>query len=165
MESICLFQVGTRETKHLLAKALKEQENGPWRLSTFNNLPTAMLFRPNEEHEGSLHYMFFPPSASQQFHYHPSARYLLLLGDVDVHIHYSYASKDENPNLSAENILIPRYMFTAIRFNACLWHRFETKSESGSGVIAFSFHGNDYVGDTSAVADNLMEEVTFFWGE
>jgi hypothetical protein len=163
MESLQLFRLARQQTKHLLSKALREHSEGRWRLSTFNDLPTAMLFRPNEEHEGSLHYMFFPASASQKFHYHPSARYLILIGDIDVHIHYSYADTNENPNLSESRILLPSYTLNAVRFRPNLWHRFETMGEEGLGVIAFSFHGDDNVNNTSEISDSLMEEITFFW--
>jgi hypothetical protein len=163
MESLPLFRIGKRETRHLLVRASKEQQSGRWRVSTFNDLPTAMLFRPNDEHEGSLHYMFFPSPAGQLFHYHPAARYLLLIGDIDIHIDYSFAEENEDPSLSAQHLLIPSHTFTAVRFRPRLWHRFETKDNQGLGVLAFSFHGNDHVDDLSTVSDDLMEEVTIFW--
>ena len=162
MESLTLFQLGTRETRHILVRALKAQRSGRWRLSTFNNLPTAMLFRPNSDHEGSFHYMFFPTPAGQRFHYHPGARYLILIGDVETHVDYSYAPTNEDPKLSSQRIVIPSHTFQVIRFKPCLWHRFETNDNDGLGVVAFSFHGKDDVADGS-ISDNLMEEVTFFW--
>jgi len=163
METISIFHVNEDTVGQLLSTALAEQCNSAWGMSTFNGLPTAMLFRPNSEMEGSFHYMFFPSSAQQRFHYHPGSRYLVLLGDVDIHVHYSNVGKEECPYNDMNCIILPKHTLCVVRFKPYLWHRFETKDERGTGVMAFSFHGDDQLEDTENITDDLMEELTTFW--
>lgn len=121
-----------------------------------------MLFRPTVVQPGSLHYMFFPPKARQDFHYHPGGRYILLVGDVDMHVHHSPAAVDVDPQIAEEKLVVPAGTFAAIRMPPEMWHCFETDSDIGSGVFAITFHDDDEV-DPGAVDDDLMEEATFYW--
>ena len=131
-------------------------------LTTFSGFPTAMLFRPTVTQPGSLHYMFFPAKARQDFHYHPGGRYILLVGDVDVHVHHSTAAVNVDPRAEEQKLVVPAGTFAAIRMPAEMWHCFETKSDTGAGVFAITFHDDDEV-DPNAVDDDLMEEATFYW--
>jgi len=164
LQSFELFSVEQDVAAALLAEAQSAHERPEWHLTTFSGFPAAMLFRPDTTHVGSLHYMFFPPQACQRFHYHPGGRYVVLLGDVDMHIHYSTVDCESNPLDAAETLVVPALTFAAVRFPAFFWHCFETKSESGSGVLALAFHDDDQVDDDAPpVDDDLMEEQTVYW--
>lgn len=150
----------------MLQAARASQEAGDAPLDTFNGLPTLVVFRPTIEYPGSLHYMFFPPSAQQEFHYHPGERYLLLLGDVDLTIQHSNADIDtrENPGDTGSTVVLPACTAAAIRLKKETWHRFSTNG-SGIGVIAFTFHPDDGPESRSRALRGLMEELTVFWRE
>lgn len=162
MELITIATLPPPMTTDLL-RALRNAQDTNSQLTTFNNLPTAMLFAPTAQYGASLHYMFFPAIARQRFHYHPRPRYLLLLGDTSVHVHYSAVPVTANPHQSARTLTIPPFVLSALRFEGNFWHAFETTGDAAIGVVAFSFHDNDQVTDLSTVSDHLMEELTTFW--
>lgn len=148
----------------MLHAANSSQEAGDTPLDTFNGLPTLVVFRPTADYPGSLHYMFFPPNAQQQFHYHPGERYLLLLGDVDLTIQHSTATITENPNDASTTTVLPACTAAAIRLKKETWHRFSTNG-TGIGVIAFTFHPDDGPESRDRALRGLMEELTVFWQE
>jgi len=130
-------------------------------LTTFSDLPTLMLLQPKENLQSSFHYMHFPPNKKQIFHYHPSARYLLVLGDVDMHIHYNKCDLDSNPYNDFTTLTLPAFTLGIVRYEANVWHYFESsKGENKRGIVAFTFHDQD---DIEEIHDNLMEELTFFY--
>src|SRR2546423_896676 len=100
-------------------------------MTAFDGFPTAMIFPPPRPFLGSLHYMFFPPRAKQQFHHHPGVRYLVLLGDVPMHVHHSAADTTEDPHLMEAVLTLPPHTLNAVRFPACFWHSFRTASDTG----------------------------------
>jgi hypothetical protein len=165
MESFLLFAVEESAAAAFLRRARDAHGGGRLNLSTFDKNPTAMLFRPAAKMKGSLHYMFFPAPAAQRFHRHPGERYLLLLGDVDMHARYSLVGPNENPHLENTEIIIPRFHFAALRFPAEMWHQFETRNDGGTGVFAVSIHGDDGQDAPGSVGEGLMEELTTFWGD
>lgn len=148
----------------ILDAAKTSQETGNTPLDTFNGLPTLVVFRPTGEYPGSLHYMFFPPNAEQQFHYHPGERYLLLLGDVDLTVQHSTAGIHENPYHASSTTVLPACTAAAIRLTKEMWHRFSTAG-TGIGVIAFTFHPDDGAESRDRALQGLMEELTVFWRE
>jgi hypothetical protein len=161
-ESFQLLSIAPDSVKGVLDACKAAHDDPGLRLTTFNGFPTAMLFRPTAEQPGSLHYMFFPAKARQEFHRHPGGRQILLVGDVDMHVHHSDAPLDANPLDDARMDVIPAGTFAAIRMPAEMWHCFETDDDSGSGVFAITFHDDDDV-DPQAVDDDLMEEATVYW--
>lgn len=163
MEITSLFSLPADAVAAVLASVEDTNADGSLPLVTFDGFPTAMLFRPNEQFTGSLHYMFFPAEATQAFHYHPTSRYLLVLGDVDLTVLHSPSGPDANPNAHAIRAVIPAYSLTILRFPGQYWHSFRTAQPSGRGVMAFTFHENDEVADVSNVRDTLMEQETTFW--
>lgn len=162
LESFELLSLEEGPVEGLLRSCLDAHDDPGLPMTSFNGFPTAMLLRPTAEQPGSLHYMFFPARASQEFHRHPGGRYILLVGDVPMHVHYSEAPPKENPADSCETLVIPARTFAGIRMPPEMWHRFETSSETGAGVFAITFHDDDEV-DPTAVQDDLMEEATFYW--
>jgi hypothetical protein len=124
------------------------------------DFPTRVLCAPEEEFPASLHYMFFPRGAKQQFHWHPGGRHLLVLGDSDLHIRSNTCDADTDPNQGCVLDIIPAYTLAIIRFPARTWHEFSAPSEHGTGVVAFSFHDTD---DLISTSPTLMEELTTFW--
>jgi len=122
--------------------------------------PTKMIFAPETGFPASLHYMFFPRGSCQQFHWHPGGRHLLVLGDTDLRIRFNNCDERTNPNDGASTRNILRHTLAAVRFEAKVWHEFSAPSESGTGVIAFSFHDTD---DLISTSPTLMEELTVFW--
>ena len=163
MEFLSIFNIGEEPATAVVKAARQQQNSGNLTLSSFGNLPAAMLFAPNEQIRGSLHYMFFPPGKSQQFHYHPGDRYLVLVGDIDIRIKYSLAGPNDDPLLEAQEIVAPKNHICAMRFAANTWHMFSTLQEAGNGVVAFSFHGDDEISGDN-LPGNLMEELTVFHG-
>lgn len=133
--------------------------------STFSGLPTGVILPPTVQMDSSLHWMVFPPSSKQRFHYHPSSRYLIVLGDVDLKAHYSAASVDQNPHSDSRFCLIPALSLACIRFPGFYWHMFESADMDGLGIAAFSFHGKDDLEALGGTPANMMEELTVFWGE
>jgi hypothetical protein len=158
-----LFSVGSDVTQALLTSAASAHNKPEWHLSTFSGFPTAMLLRPDRTYPGSLHYMFFPARACQEFHYHPGERYLVLIGDVDMHVHNSGVGQREDPTETPETLVVPANTLVAVRFPAYFWHSFETKSDFGLGVLALTFHNDDEIDALSPVADDLMEDRTIYW--
>ena len=161
-ESLGFMQLGSAGIGGLLDACDAAHSSPSMPLTTFNGFPTAMLLRPTAEQPGSMHYMFFPARARQEFHYHPGGRYILLIGDVDMHVHHSGVGVAEDPTEAPETLVVNAGTFAAIRMKAETWHCFETKSDSGRGVFAITFHDDDEM-DPSAVGDDLMEEATFYW--
>jgi hypothetical protein len=161
MEISRLFRVPLPTIRTLMRNARASEAEIPG-MTTFSGFPTAMIFAPSNSLAGSLHYMFFPTPAEQRAHRHPGDRYLLLLGDVDVHIaHCSFVSGEDDPRSRLETLVLKRGWLHAVRFPANHWHQFATVDPSGSGVLAFSFHGDDHI-DLDQVSTGLMEELTFF---
>lgn len=163
IEIFTLFSVGPEAVRPLLVAAESSHEREDWALTAFNGFPTAMVFRPDDVHSGSMHYMFFPARGRQEFHHHPGARCVVLLGDVDMHIHFSTADRDANPESTAQTRTVPALTLTAVRFAPHLWHSFETAGDDGVGVLGLTFHDNDDVADLPAITDALMEDRTVYW--
>ncbi|HEV7390783.1 MAG TPA: hypothetical protein VGO08_03995 [Burkholderiales bacterium] len=149
----------------LLRAARTAHERGDTPVDTFNGLPTLVVFRPTSDHPGSLHYMFFPPGAEQQYHYHPGERYLLLIGDIDVIIQHSGAGIGDNPHETSNRTVLQAYTAGAIRLKKETWHKFATSNARGIGVIAFTFHPDDGPESRELAVSGLMEELTVFWQE
>lgn len=130
--------------------------------ATFSGLPTQVLFPPGGDFFGSVHYMFFPKGTVQKLHRHPSPRYLLGFGDVDVRVHHGEREDDGGkPVLSSA--IAPAFTVSAIRFPARLWHYFEALDQEAQGAVFFSFHDRDEVDEAQAGNAGLMEELTEFW--
>jgi hypothetical protein len=165
IEISTLFSVGLEAVRPLLLAAERSHEREDWALTAFSGFPTAMVFRPDEVHSGSMHYMFFPAKGRQEFHHHPGARCVVLLGDVDMHIHFSTADHDANPESTAQTRTVPALTLTAVRFAPFLWHRFEAAGDAGVGVLGFTFHDDDGVADLPTVTDELMEDLTVYWSD
>jgi hypothetical protein len=165
IELFPLFSVELEAVRPMLAAAERSHRRNDWALTAFSGFPTAMVFRPDEVHAGSMHYMFFPAAGRQRFHHHPGARCVVLLGDVDMHIHYSTATRDSDPEQSADTVVAPALTLTAVRFPPFFWHCFETCGRNGTGVLGLTFHDNDRVGveQAPAVTDDLMEDRTVYW--
>lgn len=163
IETFTLFSVELETVRLLLMAAKSSHERKDWTLTAFSGFPTAMVFRPDEMHSGSMHYMFFPAKGRQEFHYHPGSRCLVLLGDVDMRIHFSTAACDSNPQATAQTAVVPALTLTAIRFPPFLWHCFETTGDIGTGVLGLTFHDDDCIRDTLAITDELMEDRTVYW--
>jgi hypothetical protein len=163
MEIIPLLRLAKPSVGAVLAAAERFHASGEIPLTHFDGFPTAMLFRPTHGFTGSMHYMFFPARADQGFHHHPSSRYLLLLGDVDMAIHHSDAGPESDPHDSEQVAIIPAGTLGAVRFPAKYWHSFRTNSASGRGVMAFTFHEDDAIRPGQIVTDALMEQETTFW--
>ena len=163
IEIFTLFSVGLEAVRSLLIAAERSHERKDWALTAFNGFPTAMLFRPGEVHSGSMHYMFFPARGRQKFHYHPGARCVVLLGDVDMRIRFSTADRDANPESTAQTRTVPALTLTAVRFAPFLWHCFETADDAGVGVLGLTFHDDDGVTDPPDITDELMEDLTVYW--
>jgi hypothetical protein len=126
------------------------------------DFPTRVLCAPEAEFPASLHYMFFPRGAKQQFHWHPGGRHLLVLGDCDLHIRSNTCDANTDPNHSCALDVVPAHTLAVIRFPARTWHEFSAPGKDGAGVVAFSFHDTD---DLISTSPNLMEELTTFWKE
>lgn len=163
LEIFTLFSVELETVRPMLAAAERSHEREDWTLTAFSGFPTAMVFRPDGVHTGSMHYMFFPASGRQRFHHHPGARCIVLLGDVDMRVHFSTAPRDADPEATAETAIVPALTLTAIRFAPFLWHCFETTGDAGVGVLGLTFHDDDRVGHPSAITDELMEDQTVYW--
>lgn len=161
MEHQELFTFSATTVRSMIRSARKSIGKLPG-LSSFNELPAAMIFPPAARHSGSLHVMYFPTPCGQRFHYHPGDRCLLLVGDVEVRVQHSEAGVESNPQPSSNTLHLRPLVLHSVRFPAFLWHRFSTVSETGSGVLAFSFHGDDQIEETEVVSPNLMEELTVF---
>ncbi len=163
LEYKCILKFPKNVVEELI-KSTKQDIKTMEGLTSFNSLPTAMLFKPEEPFEGSLHFMYFPADASQLIHWHPSDRYLILLGDVEVYIAHSTSEISENPNDNLKKTVIPAYNLSCVRFPGQYWHSFSTSDQQGLGVIAFSFHNADYLND-DGIPENLMEELTVYWSD
>lgn len=164
MEHVKLFDVPTSITEDLLTQSRKAQDQPSWHTVDFEGYPTAMLMRPCEADPGSLHYMFFPPTAAQRFHYHPSVRYLLIVSDVAVNVQHSSSPIDADPRASARWTTLPPHSLNIVRIPFHHWHRFVTDDQSGTGAVAFSVHGDDGI-PLAEITDRLMTEVTVFFQE
>src|SRR6266487_2837985 len=162
MESIKLFDLDHSQTKNLLARAREADKQPSWHTVAFEGYPTAMLLKPCEADSGSFHYMFFPPTAAQRFHYHPSVRYLLIASDVPVKVQHSSAVTDTDPRPTSQWITLSPYSLNVARIPTHYWHRFVTDDETGTGAVAFSIHGDDGI-PLDAIGDHLMTEVTVFF--
>jgi hypothetical protein len=162
METITLFDLDRLLTKDLLERVRRAEKQPSWRTVAFEGYPTAMLLRPCEEDSGSFHYMFFPATAAQRFHYHPSVRYLLIASDVPVEVQHSSAATDTDPRPASQWTTLPPYSLNVARIPTHHWHRFVTEDETGTGAVAFSIHGDDGI-PLDAISDDLMTEVTIFF--
>jgi hypothetical protein len=163
VEIIRLFDIGKAALGTVLASAQRFNADGPIPMTEFDGFPTAMLLRPATDFTGSLHYMFFPRRATQAFHYHPSSRYLLLLGDVDLSIHHSTAGPASDPRASEQVEVVQAGTLATLRFPAQYWHSFRTESTRGRGVLAFTFHEDDGIASGETSRDDLMQQETTFW--
>lgn len=163
LETVDLFSLEPSAVEKFLARAELSHAFGAFPMAAFDGFPTAMLFPPMRPFLGSLHYMFFPPRAEQQFHHHPGVRYLVLLGDVAMHVHYSRSDVAEDPHLEEEVVTLHPHTLTAVRFPSRFWHSFRTASDTGRGVMAFSFHEDDDMPPGTVAQAALMEEETTFW--
>lgn len=161
IETFQLFSVEREAVAQLLTAAKHAHERDDWSLTAFSGFPTAMLFAPSEAHAGSLHYMFFPVAAKQRLHRHPGSRCIVMLGDVELLVHYGDADADADPVTAT--VTVPAMTLTALRLPPFLWHAFETRSRDGIGVLAVTFHEDDGVADPSAVGADLMESQTVYW--
>lgn len=164
MEIKKLFDLDRQLTVELLQRARKADNQPSWRTVEFEGYPTAMLLRPCEEDPGSLHYMFFPATAAQRFHYHPSVRFILIVGDVPVKVQHSAASIDADPRPVSEWTTFTPFSLNVARIPAHHWHRFVTEGGSDNGALAFTIHGDDEI-PLDAIKDDLMTEVTIFFRE
>jgi hypothetical protein len=164
MESMKLFDLPPDFTKALLERATKADKQPNWHTVAFEGYPTAMLLRPCEADSGSLHYMFFPAQAAQRFHYHPSVRYILIVGDVPINVQHSAAPIDKDPRPASKWTTFSPFSLNIARIPTHHWHRFIAEDSPGSGALAFTVHGDDGI-PLEAVKDDLMTEVTVFFEE
>ena len=163
VEVLRLMRISDSASESLAVQARAVGESGELPLAAFDGFPTAMLLSPGPEFAGSLHYMFFPRGAAQGFHHHPSPRYLVVVGDAELHVHYSDAAVDEDPRPTEQLLVVPAGELTVLRLTTRLWHRFSTPTNHGNGVLALTFHEDDGISDATDVVAQLMErETTFF---
>lgn len=161
MESMTLFDLDKSFTTDLLDRARTGDKQPSWHTVEFEGYPTAMLLRPCEADTGSLHYMFFPATAAQRFHHHPSVRFLVIAADVPVRVQHSPALTSEDPRRSASWVTLPPFALNIARIPTNHWHRFVTETDSGRGALAFTIHGDDGI-PLDRIRDDLMTEVTTF---